>query len=253
MVDDGSAQPEAVRAAIARALLTVPAQRPPVKVVEGCGRGPAAARNAGARAACGTIVCFTDDDCVAGPDWVARLTAACDASGAAAGTTVAGRAAGHAAAASQLLTHTLQVASLDRASGALGFAPSCNLACRADIARALPFDEAYPLAAGEDRDWCDRLAAAGFALRFEPDALVEHRPRLGLGGLLRQQARYGHGAVRFRSGRGGRRLSGRVFYRRLARDAWRAGPAVAALVALAQVAVAAGALCEAFGRRPAQR
>ena len=110
--------------------------------------------------------------------------------------------------------------------------------------RELPFDESFALAAGEDRDWCARLAAAGVALRFVPEACVEHRPSMGIAGLLRQQVRYGRGAVHFRAAGENRRLSGFAFYRLLAREAVRAGPRVAALVALAQVAVAVGALLE---------
>jgi cellulose synthase/poly-beta-1,6-N-acetylglucosamine synthase-like glycosyltransferase len=218
-----------------------------VRVVSGDGRGPAAARNVGVATARAGVVCFTDDDCIPLPRWAERLAAACAGGGAAAGTTVADPAAGRAAVASQLLTHTLQIASLH--AGLLGFAPTCNLACHAGVLRALPFDESFPLAAGEDRDWCGRLAAAGVVLRFVPDALVEHRPRMGLAGLLRQQQRYGRGAVRFRGAEPGRRLSDGAFYARLAREAAHAGPVTIALVALAQAAVAAGALQELAGGR----
>src|ERR671939_157896 len=38
--------------------------------------GPAAARNAGWRAAHGPIIAFTDDDCVPTPDWLAAGVAA---------------------------------------------------------------------------------------------------------------------------------------------------------------------------------
>jgi len=247
VVDDGSADAQAVRAVVARARAEGPDGARWV-LIEGGGHGPAAARNLGARCACAAIVCFTDDDCRPEPDWAQRLRAGCAGGAAAAGTTTADPEAGPAAAASQLITHTLQLASLDAAAGTLGFAPTCNLACSASILREVPFDETFPLAAGEDRDWCSRLASAGVALRFVPDAVVEHRPRMGVGGLLRQQARYGRGAVRFRGAGAQRRLSGRAFYGRLARAAVRGGPRIAALVGLAQVAGAAGAVREAAAR-----
>jgi glycosyltransferase involved in cell wall biosynthesis len=237
VVDDGSADATAVRAVVARAA-------PRGRLVCGTGEGPAAARNLGVRAATGAVLCFTDDDCAPQRDWVQRLAEACGAHGAAAGTTRVDEAAGSAAAASQLITHLLTVTSLDAARGGLNFAPTCNLACAAPLARRLPFDASFPFAAGEDRDWCARLARAGTALRFVPDAVVLHRPQGGISGLLRQQLRYGRGTVRFRTAGDERRLAGPAFYRRLARDAARAGGAVAALTILAQAAVAAGALQE---------
>src|SRR6478609_4994583 len=52
----------------------------PVRVVElSPGRGPAAARNAGWRAATGSVVAFTDDDCVPSPGWAAALAGAAGA------------------------------------------------------------------------------------------------------------------------------------------------------------------------------
>jgi len=250
VVDDGSIDAHAVRSVATRTIEASGCGAGPastVRIVDGDGRGPAAARNLGVRAAEGEVICFTDDDCVPGPLWAQRLVDACVDGAAAAGTTVADAAAGRAAAASQLITRTLQDASLH--GGLLGFAPTCNLACHADVARALPFDERFPLAAGEDRDWCARLGAAGIPLRFVPDAIVEHRPELGFAGLVHQQSRYGRGAVAFRSAEGERRLSGRAFYERLAREAAKAGPAVAALVVVAQVAGAAGAARELAGGR----
>jgi len=59
---------------------------------------------------------------------------------------------------SQLITNLL--AERSRRAGA-PFAPTSNVAVRADVAAAVPFDEGFPLAAGEDREWCDRLAARG--------------------------------------------------------------------------------------------
>ena len=239
VVDDASHDADAVRVAVAHAC-------PAARVLRGAGGGPAAARNLGVRAARGATVCFTDDDCSPAPDWVARLAAACGGGGAAAGTTLADPAAGRCAAAAQLLTHVLQVGSLRPDGAGLGFAPTCNLACATALARELPFDESFPLAAGEDRDWCARLARAGARLTYVPDATVVHRPQLGLRGLLRQQCRYGRGAVRFRRAGGG--LAGSAYYAHLARECARAGMGVTALVALAQAAVAAGAIGELTAR-----
>ncbi|HVF77892.1 MAG TPA: glycosyltransferase [Solirubrobacteraceae bacterium] len=215
---------------------------PGARVIRATAAGPAAARNLGVRAARGKVVCFTDDDCAPEPDWARRLADACIGGGAAAGTTSADPAAGVAAAAAQLLTNTLMATSADPATGGLRFAPTCNLACHADTLAGLPFDEAFALAAGEDRDWCARLVARGIVLRHVADAVVVHRPQLGVSGLVRQQLRYGRGAVAFRAAGGS--LAGPGFYRELARRSARAGAGTAALVALAQAAVATGVASE---------
>lgn len=242
VVDDDSRDPGAVPSVVARTA-------PRARILRGTGAGPAAARNLGARAATGQVVCFTDDDCIPDSRWAELLAAACEEGGAAAGTTVADPAAGHSAAAAQLLTQLLQTTSLNPATGGLGFAPACNLACGAACVRELPFDESFPHAAGEDRDWCARLAQAGGILRSVPEASVSHHPQLGLRGLLRQQWRYGRGAVRFRTADGANRLAGRRFYARLLRETGAAGTRTGALVALAQTAVATGATFELVLRR----
>ena len=150
---------------------------PGVRIVRAGAGGPAAARNAGARAARGDVICFTDDDCTPAPDWAQQLAELCAGGGAAAGATIADPAAGPAAAASQLLTNTLMLASRDERSGGLRFAPTCNLACAAETLRALPFDESFALAAGEDRDWCARLVAGGgcCATRRPPRSCIDRR------------------------------------------------------------------------------
>jgi glycosyltransferase involved in cell wall biosynthesis len=223
-----------------------PVDAPDARLIRAAGAGPAAARNRGARAARGSVVCFTDDDCAPGPAWAQRLADACAGGAAAAGTTIADPAAGAAASAAQLLTNTLMAASRD-GEGGLRFAPSCNLACHAAIVAALPFDESFALAAGEDRDWCARLVASGRVLRHVADAVVVHRPQLGVRGLVRQQLRYGRGAVGF--ARAGGTPAGAAFYRELARRSVRAGAGTASLVALAQMSVVAGAAAELLQQR----
>ena len=216
-------------------------------MVSGSGAGPAAARNAGARAATGDVVLFVDDDCEPAADWVASLAPACREGGAAAGTTANADPEDPFAAASQLLTSALQTASL-RPDGTLRFAPTSNLAVDRALALRLPFDESFPAAAGEDRDWCARAAGAGAAPRYVPAAVVRHRQQLaGLRGLWRQQVRYGRGAAVLRTRAAGE-LAGPRLRLRLLRAGFAEGPRVGALAALAQLAVAWGYALERLGR-----
>ena len=245
VVDDASRDADAVAAVVAAA--------PRARLVRGAGRGPAAARNVGVRAARAPVVCFTDDDCEPVPNWAValadRLADIADAADAVAGPTRNGRTRSVVAAAAQAVATHLAEATID-AAGHMRFAPTSNLACRAEVCAAVPFDETYPLAAGEDRDWCARLVASGRTLAFVPDAVVRHHQELTPAGFWRQQVRYGRGAYRFRSARGTLRHPEPVsFYLGLLRRGFGDGLRAGLLVGVAQVATAVGMVQEAAAAR----
>ncbi|MDN5750198.1 MAG: glycosyltransferase [Pseudonocardia sp.] len=236
----------------ARAVAEVVAAVPRARLLRGAGRGPAAARNAGVRTARAPVICFTDDDCEPVPGWAEALGAriGSDACAAAAGPTRNGRPDSILAAAAQAIATHLAEATIDPSSGRMRFAPTSNLACTAEVLRSVAFDESYPLAAGEDRDWCARLLGAGHALVFEPAALVRHHQELSPAGFWRQQVRYGRGAYRFRSDHGTlRRLEAPTFYTGLLQRGFADGPRAGALVCAAQAATALGMGLEAADAR----
>jgi GT2 family glycosyltransferase len=247
VVDDGSLAAGAVARVVERF--------PHVQLIRRDGQGPAAARNTGARAATAPFICFTDDDCEPEPDWsehlVARLEAGADA---VAGVTIG--TGGAAATASEIAAHA--PAAVPTTGGHdLAFAPSNNLACTRETFAATPFDESFPDAAGEDREWCARLIANGRRLCLEPNARLVHNQELTLRRFLRQQARYGRGAYRFRRRGVDRPLEPAGFYWRLLRRGFAEGVAVGVLVSAAQAATAGGYVREwladrgavSFGRR----
>jgi glycosyltransferase involved in cell wall biosynthesis len=233
VVDDGSRDAAAVAAAVASS-----ARARLVRFERS--RGPAAARNRGAREADAQVLLFTDDDCEPAPDWAARLTTAID-SGAdvAAGTTVNGRPNSPLAAASETIRAYLQHRTT--------FAASNNLGLAARILRDIEFDESYRY--GEDRDWCARVIRAGHSLTAEPRAVVVHRQNLDVSAFLRQQFGYGRGAYRFR--RRHERI-GRFeppgFYTGLLGRGFEQGVMPGMLVGVAQAATAAGFVAEALRR-----
>jgi len=229
VVDDGS-----IAARDVREIVNL---RRHARLVPGAGAGPAAARNSGAQHARGAALCFTDDDCVPDEEWAERLAEALGrGADAAAGTTLSG--GGALAEASEFVAHAPAVAAGD---GSMQFAPSNNLACKRTVFETIRFDESYPTAAGEDREWCARLNAAGYVLRLEENARVVHHQDLTPGRFLRQQFRYGEGAYRFRRGSEGRRpLEPRSFYTTLLRRAFHEGFRVGLLVSVAQLATTAG-------------
>jgi glycosyltransferase involved in cell wall biosynthesis len=231
VVDDGVASREDVEGIVARYSFA--------RLVRGRGAGPAAARNAGASAARGDFFCFTDDDCQPAREWAERLVAQLEqGADAVAGTTLS--CGGALDTASEIAAHAPAVLPPPPGSD-LAFAPSNNLACTRAVFESVPFDESFPLAAGEDREWCASLLAAGHTLRAEPTARIVHRQRLTFRSFVRQQARYGEGAFRFRrDSETPRTLEGIGFYVRLLRQGFAEGPLVGLLVGLAQAATATG-------------
>ncbi len=240
VVDDGSRRPADVDAAIGDS---------PARLVRLDGRGPATARNAGARAASSQCVLFCDDDCEPVADWAAQLvTALASGAHAAAGRTVNGLTDSALAGASHVVLEGVIDAGRDPAGDTLTFAPTCNLAVRAELLEAVPFDESYPLPAGEDRDWGARLAARGETIAWVPAAVVVHRHALSPRGFWRQHYRYGRGAHRFLASHPADAQAPSPRRAVLARGR-AAGPRVAGLVAVAQLATAAGFAREALSAR----
>jgi mycofactocin glycosyltransferase len=190
VVDDGSADPAAVRAAAAGAAAEV--------VRHDTSRGPAAARNRGLRAARTPLVAFVDSDCVPRQGWLAALGAhladprlavvapritALDGGGP--------RWAGGYEAAGSALDMGDRPAPV-RPHSAVPYVPSAALLVRRDAVGA-GFDEAMQVAEDVDLVW--RLAAAGWRVRYEPAAAVAHEHPATTAGWLRRRAFYGTGAA----------------------------------------------------------
>lgn len=241
VVDDGSDDPEAVR--------DVVAAHTGVRLVRQNGAGPAIARNAGVRAARGDVVCFTDDDCQPEPEWAARLQRALGAGAdAAGGRTVSGGPGDPFAEATEVIIEHLRWSDGD--AGRIAFAPSNNLASSRSLLLRLPFDETYPRASGEDRDWCARLLRDGGSIVVVPEAIVHHLPSTGIVALWRQHVRYGRGAYRLaRRGEPAPGLQRPSFYAGLLRRGFSRSFRCGVLVGVTQLATATGFVKEAWGLR----
>jgi len=188
-----------------------------IRVVREAQRGPAAARNAGLRAARGEVAAFTDSDCVVAADWVARLVAPLgDVAVGAAGGCIRARPDGNDIEHFGERIH-------DHAKAIHYFRPAyvitMNLACPLALLRAIGgFDER--LLRCEDVDLAYRIAQAGRTLAYVPDATVYHNNRRTLVSLMAEGWAHGFHAMKLA------RLH-RAYQRRLAGTEPAAAPACA--------------------------
>ena len=164
-----------------------------VRVLRGDGRGAAAAINRALAEARHPLVAQVDQDVTLRPGWLARLAAAVEEPGvgAAQGRYVESRGDG-------MFARVMALDLLDRydllPGGRTDHVCTGNAVYRAEALRAVGgLDES--LGYGYDNDLSYRLTAAGWRLRFVPDATSRHRWREGLAGYLRQQYGFGYGRL----------------------------------------------------------
>jgi len=153
--------------------------------------GLSAARNLGTRLATGSIIAYTDDDCIAHPDWLLHLSHAfADETVAAAGGPNIPPAARNriervVAAAPGAPAHVLLN---DTEAEHL---PGCNLAIRKEALELIGGFRVQFKTAGDDVDICWRLRENGRRLLFVPGAMVWHHRRFSIRAYLTQQLGYG--------------------------------------------------------------
>jgi glycosyltransferase involved in cell wall biosynthesis len=170
--------------------------------------GPAAARNNGAKRARGDFLAFTDDDCSPAPNWLKAFATRFNETPE---TMIGGRTANllsnnFYSMASDLFIQYLYSYYNTNPEHAKFFA-SNNLALSSERFKAIGgFNLLFPLAAGEDREFCERWLRHGFRMTYAPEALIFHAHRLTCHSLCRQQFNYGRGAFRFHQLRARRRL-----------------------------------------------
>ncbi len=161
--------------------------------------GPASARNAGAAAAQGDYLVFTDDDCQTDSDWLKTLEKALREvpNALVGGHTVNALPDNLYSTASQLLIDYLYNY-YNQVKGEATFFASNNFAVPRNRYQQIGgFDPNFPLAAGEDREFCDRWRNHGFPMYYAPAMQVHHAHTLTLSSFWRQHFNYGRGALHF--------------------------------------------------------
>lgn len=207
------------------------ATRPNVRVVKGAGRGPAVARNLGARIAWGQTLVFLDADTAPQPGWLEAMSSPFHSREVAA---VKGR---YVTNQRSLVARFCQLefeekyARLQRAKH-VDFVDSGTAAYRREYFEAVGgFDEGFGVPSAEDIDLSFRLAATGAILVFKPDATVRHHHAESILVYLMKKGRYGFYRVRVY-----RRFPGKALG-----DSY-TPPLMAAQIALSGLVAASGAL-----------
>jgi glycosyltransferase involved in cell wall biosynthesis len=195
-------------------------------------RGPAAARNAGVRAARGEVVAFTDDDCLPDSHWLAALAESYTPDRSPRPVAVGGRIENVPDGHCLFSFYSLQ-GKRHQANNAEKpvYLDTANASFQRSTFLTLGgFSEAFSFASGEDLELGLRFTAAGYELHTNPQALVRHVGRTSLWGMVRQSFNRGRGDAvlmaeypeRFASPPSrGLRLRVRRFLDHLLRLAWR--------------------------------
>lgn len=211
--------------------------------------GPATARNRGASESGAKYLAFTDDDCKPSQHWLTSLEEALDPNPEllVAGRTVNDLPENSYSTASQLIIDFLY--SYYNRDDAMFIASNNMALSKEQFIKVGGFDTTFPLAAAEDREFCDRYLYKGFKTLYAPEAVVRHAHPLNLGNFLRQHFNYGQGAHKFHKIRASRsqdamKIEPLEFYTGLLLYPWKTScrykPLLSLLIALSQFANTSG-------------
>ena len=234
VVDDGSSDPDAI-AAVAR-------ETGARMLAQAVATGPAGARNAGLTATTAPLVAFVDSDTRPGAGWLGPLLGHFeDAGTAAVAPRIAVPAGRRALATYEAVRSPLDLGDAPGSVGPgqpIGFVPAAALVVRrAALGQVGGFDATMRF--GEDVDLVWRLAAAGWSVRYEPTARVEHPHRVSAGAWLGQRIAYGSSA-----GPLARRHPGRL--RHVVVPTWALAPWLLLVAGRPRGALLAGVSCSAL-------
>jgi cellulose synthase/poly-beta-1,6-N-acetylglucosamine synthase-like glycosyltransferase len=147
---------------------------PGLRLINQTNAGPAAARNRGVLEARGTLVLFTDDDCVPTPDWLdAMLQPFNDPE-------VVGAKGAYRTRQESLVARFVQIEYEDRyrlmkGLGTIDFVDTYSAAFRRDrFLETSGYDTSFTTACAEDIELSYRMSARGWKMKFAPAAIVYH-------------------------------------------------------------------------------
>ncbi|WP_181280515.1 glycosyltransferase family 2 protein [Aphanothece hegewaldii] len=192
IVDDGSVEP-------LDPIVNNFKEKLQIKLIRQNNAGPASARNKGASQAQGEFLVFTDDDCQVDSNWLKIFSQGFEKNSTAllGGHTINYLSKNLYSEASQLLVDYLYDY-YNTDSQQACFFTSNNFALSKELFQTVGgFDTNFPLAAGEDREFCDRWLFHNYPMQYLPKAIINHSHHLTLSKFWRQHFNYGCGAFYF--------------------------------------------------------
>ena len=145
-----------------------------VNLITQANAGPAAARNRGALATCGTILLFTDDDCVPTPNWLDAMLEPFE------NPNVVGAKGVYRTRQRNLVARFVQIEYEDKYRllarlADIDFIDTYSGGFRRDrFLEMAGYDTSFPLACAEDVELSYRMSARGWKMKFAPNAIVYH-------------------------------------------------------------------------------
>lgn len=180
VVDDGSV--DSIEAVV-RAF-------PAVRMISQSNRGPAAARNLGAKESKGRILVFTDDDCVPQPGWLSAMLAPFE------DLAVVGVKGIYRTDQREILGRFVQLEYEDRyrimaALPQIDFIDTYSAAFRRERFLEMGgYDTSFPVACAEDIELSYRMSARGWKMKFQPSAVVAHTHPASLRSYLKKKHKF---------------------------------------------------------------
>lgn len=148
-------------------------------------KGPAAARNLGVEKSKGSILAFTDDDCIVSKTWLENASKSDF-------QIVGGKTDVLDYASSLVFKYLAKLSIMEK--GKIIFLPTNNLAVKRFVFKKVGlFDETNPNAAGEDTEWCWRAFKKNFSLKLNQNIEVMHNYNPSLKDFIKKSYRYGKG------------------------------------------------------------
>jgi GT2 family glycosyltransferase len=162
------------------------------------GRGPASARNAGARAAIGGILIFIDDDCWPEPSLLNALRQVQETypNALVGGKIINASPRSFWSSVTHLTTEAAYALQERRDRRPRRFSTSILAVPREAFLNLNGFDESFARPGGEDYELCERWQNCGLKATYSPNVIVHHNHPLVWKQFLRQQIAYGRGLTR---------------------------------------------------------